>query len=121
MSPNSKPSAVVWERNVLRHTSLSGDGSMFIMSGNLKPELTAIIPLYQQSKKTHYLLLQLETENALCRALRDDTFALERITVNQLMGSFLLLWKPNFKVLIRKSEQVSSNSHTHTQLFSYLF
>jgi hypothetical protein len=66
----------------------------------------AIIPLHQQSKKIHYLLLQLGTENAFCPALRDDIDGLERITVIQLMRSFLLLWKLNFKDLIRKSEKV---------------
>jgi hypothetical protein len=76
------------------------------MSGNLKPELMAIMPLHQQSKKVHYLLLQLGTENAFCPALRDDTDGLARITVIQLMRSFLLLRKQNFKDLIRKSEQV---------------
>lgn len=76
------------------------------MSGQLKPELMAIIQLHQQSKKIHFLLLKLGTENAFCPALRDDTDGLERITVIQLMRSFLLLWKPNFKELIRKSEQV---------------
>jgi len=66
----------------------------------------AIIPLHQQSKKIHYLLLQLGTENAFCPTLRDDTEGLERITVIQLTRSFLLLRIPNFKDLIRKSEQV---------------
>jgi hypothetical protein len=48
------------------------------MSGNLKPELMAIIPLHQQSKKIHFLLLQLGTENAFCPTLRDETDGLER-------------------------------------------
>jgi len=76
------------------------------MSGNLKPKLMAIIPLHQQSKKIRYLLLQLGTENAFCPTLHDGTDGLERTTVIQLMKSFLLLRKPNFKDLIRKSEQV---------------
>jgi hypothetical protein len=51
------------------------------MNGNLKPELMVIIPLHQQSKKFHCLLLQLGNENAFCPALRDDSDGLDRITV----------------------------------------
>jgi hypothetical protein len=69
-------------------------------------QLMAIITLHQQSKKIHNLLLKLRTENAFCPALRDDADGLERITVIQLMRSFLLLRKPNFKDLICRSEQV---------------
>jgi hypothetical protein len=74
------------------------------MSGNLKSEFMAIIPLHQQLKKIHYLL-QVGTENAFGPALRGDTDGLERITVIQMVRSFLLLRIPNFKDLIRKSEQ----------------